>query len=76
MKTSKFLNLNWYDFLKGLFVAIITAVLTGALQMLTVVPPSIDVKAIGIIALTAMISYLLKQFTTNSNNELLKTEND
>jgi hypothetical protein len=76
MKSSKFFNLNWYDFLKGLAVAVFTAVVTGVLQMLTVVPPLLDAKAIGITAITAMLGYLLKQLNTNSNGELFNTENE
>lgn len=74
MKTSKLGLLNWLDAGKGIIVAVITAVLTALLQMLTLVPPSIDWKQIGIIAITSMISYLLKQMATNSKGQLFTSE--
>jgi hypothetical protein len=74
MKTSKLFLLNIADFGKGLFIAGITASLTALSQMLTSVPPVLDYKQIGLTAFTAMVAYLIKQLSTNSNNELLRSE--
>jgi hypothetical protein len=67
---SKLFSLNVKDFLKGLVVSVIGAVL-GLIQ------PSIeagnlvfDWKKIGTLALGAGISYLIKQFITNSNGQI------
>jgi VIT1/CCC1 family predicted Fe2+/Mn2+ transporter len=73
---SKFLNLNSEDFAKGLLVAIITAVLTfayEALQSGTLFAPG-SLKTVGLVALSAMISYLLKNLFTNSQGQFLKAE--
>jgi VIT1/CCC1 family predicted Fe2+/Mn2+ transporter len=70
---SSFLNLNWADFGKGLIVAVITAILTFAYETLqagTLFAPG-SLKTVGIIALTAMISYLLKNLFTNSTGQFL-----
>ena len=70
MNNSKIYKLNNYDLLKGLIVAVITAILTALLQMLTLVPPSIDWKQIGIISITSAISYLLKQLATDDSGDI------
>jgi len=75
MKAS-FLNLNWQDLGKGLIVAVITAVLTfayEALQAGTLFEPG-KLKAVGMTALLAAISYLLKNLFTNSQGTFLKPE--
>lgn len=66
MLNSKLFSLNLQDLLKGGFLTVITATLTALLQMLNVTPPEIDVKAIGQVALTTFIAYMVKQFTSNS----------
>lgn len=75
MKKSKLGGINLFDAGKGLLVAVITAILTAILQMLTLVPPIIDWKQIGVLAITTMISYLLKQMATNSQGQLFTSEN-
>jgi hypothetical protein len=74
MKTSKLFLLNIADFGKGLFIAGITASLTALSQMLTIIPPTLDYKQIGLTAFTAMVAYLIKKLSTNSNNELFRSE--
>jgi hypothetical protein len=76
VKNSKFLKLNIFDFIKGLMVTIVIAILTALLQMLTNNPPLIDYSQICIVAISAGISYLLKKLSTNSNGELFKSENE
>lgn len=72
MTNSKLFRLNLNDLFKGLIVAVLTGVLTGILQMLTVVPPSIDLKQIAIISITSAISYILKQLATDETGKILK----
>ena len=70
---SKFLRLHLGDFFKGLVLALITAVITFLTNELTAGSP-IDatlLKRIGITALIAFLSYLVKNFFTNNKDELL-----
>lgn len=70
---AKFLRLNARDFFKGMIIAIIAAVitfLTNELQAGT----TIDLKRIGITALIAFLSYLVKNLFTNSKDEILTPE--
>lgn len=63
---SGFLKLNSYDIVKGLEVAILSAVLTTVVQMLST---GFNFKQLGLIALTTGISYLAKNLLTNSDNK-------
>lgn len=76
MKQSKLGLLNLKDLLKGLILAVITAVLTASLQMLTNVPPAIDFKQIGVVAIISAMGYILKQLSTNNEGELMKKDSD
>jgi uncharacterized membrane protein YvlD (DUF360 family) len=73
---ARFLRLNFRDFIKGLFLAIITAVLTfltTELQQGTVLN-IILIKRLGIAALIGFFSYILKNLLTNSKDEILTPE--
>jgi len=73
---SKFFNLNWKDFLKGLAVAIATAVITSLYQKITE-GKLFDIetlKAAGIAGLAALLAYLLKNLVTNSQDQILTPE--
>lgn len=70
MKNSNVFKLNSYDFLKGLIVSVLTAILTAIMQMLSLVPPHIDYKQLGIISLTSGIAYLIKQLGTDNNGSI------
>jgi hypothetical protein len=74
MKNSQFLKWNKYDFAKGLYVTVASAAITATIQMLTEVPPAINLKQICIVALTATLSYLSKQLITNSEGQLFSAE--
>ena len=69
------MNLNWRDFLKGLLLAILSAVITfvyGVVQSGT----SFDgefFKAAGVVAVTTLLAYLSKNLFENSSGDL-KTE--
>jgi len=73
-KKSKLGAINFQDIVKGLLIAVSSAVLMALQQMLTKEPPSIDFKEIGVVALIAAVAYLGKQFSENSNGEILKKE--
>ena len=61
------------DFLKGLIVAVLSAVLTWAYTALeagTLFAPG-ALKSMGMVALAALLSYLLKNLFTNKEGEIL-----
>lgn len=66
---SKFLTLNVRDVIKGLAVSIISAVLTVILDLLQK-GSVIDWKSVGVIALIAGISYLLKNVFSDENGKI------
>lgn len=73
---SKFLRLNLRDFFKGMLVAVITAILTFAINELES-GTTIDIqllKKIGVSGIIAFLSYILKNLITNSNGEILTDE--
>jgi branched-subunit amino acid transport protein len=73
---SNFLKLNWNDAIKGIVVAIVTALLTGLYQVIQSngVFDWVTLKPVLIASFGAGISYIVKNLLTNSNNELLKKE--
>jgi hypothetical protein len=74
---SEFMKLNSNDFVKGLVVAVVSAVLTALQLILTdsgTLPSGEDWKSILNVGLLALISYLLKNFLSNSEGDPLKTE--
>ena len=73
---SDFLKINGRDLIKGAIVAAL-AVLTGGLVTILEsgsLPTVAQLKGIVMVALTAGVSYLLKNFLTNSQDEVLKKE--
>jgi hypothetical protein len=73
---AKFLRLGVRDFIKGLFLAIITAVLTfltTALQEGAVLDIKL-IKRLAIAAFVGFFSYILKNLLTNSKDEILTPE--
>lgn len=71
---SPFLTLNLKDFLKGLLVAVLTAVVTIIYNTVQASSLAFDWKAIGTVALASAIGYIVKNLFTNSNNEFFKKE--
>jgi len=63
-------NLSLKDWLKGLVMAVITAVLSLVYQLLTS-NQAIDYKQIGIVALTAALAYILKQLGSDEQGNIL-----
>ena len=62
--------------MKGFVVAFFSAALTGIVAILETsqLPQMSDLKAASVVGLTAGLSYLLKNFLTNTQGELLKKD--
>ena len=71
---SSFLTLNTRDFVKGLFIAVITAVITVVYTTIQTGTLSFDWKTISTTALSAALAYIMKNLFTNSNDQLLKKD--
>ena len=69
---SKFLTLNWKDFSRGLLIAVLTAVLTGVINLLDTgaVFTWLTLKPVLIAGVSAALSYLLKCLATNSRDRM------
>ena len=72
---SPFLNLNTTDFIKGLVMAVLSSVITIVYQTVEAGSLTFDWKAIGTIALTSAIAYIMKNLFTNSTGKLFAKEN-
>jgi hypothetical protein len=72
---STFLNLNSSDFIKGLLMAVLSSVITVVYQTVEAGSLVFDWKAIGTMAFTAAIAYIMKNLFTNSTGDFLKKEN-
>ena len=68
MKQSKFLSLNWRDFLRGWIMAIGTPLLYFLQEMI----PGFDIHPMYKIAISASVTYLLKNFFTKSESDFPK----
>ncbi len=69
---SNFLNLNSKDFIKGLVVAVLSALVAGILQLLQAGPFVFDwatFQPIVFTAISAGLAYLSKNLFTNSAGE-------
>ena len=72
MKRSNFLTLNWRDFFKGLFMAILSSVITFIYQVVQT-GATFDaefLKAAGVVAVTTLLAYLSKNLFENSSGDL------
>jgi hypothetical protein len=76
MKKSKFLKLDARDFLKGLLVAVLTALLAGLYQVLQTGGDLtwLTLKPVVMAAAAAGISYLLKNLFSNSEDQFATNE--
>lgn len=73
MKKSKKFSLNSNDFLKGLVVSILTAVLTATYSAIqTGGISTINLELIATTTVLAGLSYLTKNLTENHEGEILK----
>ena len=73
---SNFLNLNYKDLLKGLFITVLTTILGWVYTIIqTGLLPTLDnLKTIWLAGLGAGISYLIKNLLSSSKWELFTTE--
>lgn len=73
---SKFLNLGARDFIRSLMVAGGTVFFMAILPILQAgsLPNLAQLKVAGISALSAGVAYLLKNFFTNSKDQVAKME--
>jgi hypothetical protein len=71
---STFLNLNTSDFLKGLIMAVLSTVITVVYQTVEAGLLTFDWKAIGTMALTTALAYIMKNLFTNSTGKLFAAE--
>jgi len=73
---SNFLNLNAQDLVKGFVVAFLSAALTGLVAILesSALPSLDDLQKAAVVGVTAGLSYLVKNFLTNSHDVLLKKD--
>lgn len=71
---SAFLTLNSKDFLKGLVIAVLTAVITIIYTSVQAGSLDFDWKAIGVTALSSALAYIMKNLFTNNSDQLLKKD--
>lgn len=73
---SKFLNINQNDFVKGLIVTMLTALLYPIISYLDsgVIPNMAQIKPILLVSITAGLSYILKNLVSNSHDKILQKE--
>lgn len=71
---STFLNLNTTDFLKGLLMAVLSSVITIVYQTVEAGSLVFDWKAIGTMALTSGLAYIMKNLFTNSTGKIFASE--
>lgn len=70
MKSSLF-TLNKTDFVKGLVIAVLTAVITVVYTTVQTGSFTFDWKEISVAALSAALAYITKNLLTNSNDQFL-----
>jgi putative exporter of polyketide antibiotics len=71
---SPIFTLNSSDFLKGLIMAVLSSVITVIYQTVEAGSLIFDWKAIGTMALTSAIAYIMKNLFTNSTGKFLGKE--
>lgn len=73
---SKIFWLNAKDFIKGLVIAVLTAILTF-LQAALINNDPVDlalIKKVSVAAAIGLLSYLIKNLFTNNHDEILKPD--
>lgn len=76
MSKSKIFGLNLHDLKKSFQIVLISSAIPSLVVILNDgrLPLLEDIKTIGLISLGAWISYITKNFLTNSKDEFLKDE--
>ena len=77
MKKANLFNLNWRDVLKGLIMAFISAVVTGVYQLIQTngIISWVTIKPVIVVGIGAGLSYLIKNYFTNSTDQFATKEN-
>jgi putative exporter of polyketide antibiotics len=75
MEQSTLFTLNTSDFIKGLLMAVLSTVITIVYQTVEAGSLVFDWTAIGTMALTSALAYIMKNLFTNSQGKLFKKEN-
>jgi hypothetical protein len=73
---SKFLTLDLKDFLRGLLIAFLTALISGVIELLDTgaVFTWLTLKPVLIAGVSGALAYLLKSLMTNSQDQMFKRE--
>ena len=71
---SSLLTLNSKDWIKGLVVAVITAIITVVYNTIQAGVLVLDWKAISVAGISAALAYITKNLLTNSQDQLLTKE--
>jgi hypothetical protein len=71
---STFLSLNTKDFIKGLLVAVLSAIVTILYNTIQTGSLDFDWKQIGVMALTSALAYIMKNLFSNSTGGFLQKE--
>jgi hypothetical protein len=71
---SPIFTLNTSDFLKGLIMAVLSSVITVVYQTVEAGSLVFDWKAIGTMAVTAALAYIMKNLFTNSTGKFFGRE--
>lgn len=71
---SQFFSLNTRDYLRGLIVSVLSAVVTIMYQSVQAGNFVFDFKSIAKVALAAALGYIVKNLVTNSQDQFLKKE--
>lgn len=74
MKMSSYMSLNSVDYIKGLIMAVLTAVITVIYTSIQAGSIVFDWKVIAMSALSAALAYITKNLLTNSQNKMLQPE--
>lgn len=71
---SKLFSLNWQDVAKAVLLFFLAAFLTSLVQILEsgAFPTLTQLKSAAVVALTTSMSYLIKNFITNSEGQIGK----
>jgi len=72
--SSTYLSLNKKDFIKGLLMAVLTAVISVVYTSIESGSLEFNLKSVVIAALSAALAYIMKNALTNSNDQFLKKE--
>jgi len=74
MGQSTLFTLNTSDFIKGLLMAVLSTVITIVYQTVEAGSLVFDWTAIGTMALTSALAYIMKNLFTNSQGKFFKKE--